>query len=78
MKKEPKQKLTKKLIGSRTDRVPNQGLFPAMRVTNSLGPAKGPPQSLTAIHRAEACHAFSALMDTCRILSPAAFLQFLT
>ena len=78
MKKEPKQKFTKKLIGSRTDRVTNQGLFPAMRVTPSLGPAKGPPQSLIAIHQAEACHAFLALMDTCRILSSAAFLQFLT
>ena len=78
MKKEPKQKFTKKLIGSRTDRVTNQGLFPAMRVTHSLGPAKGPPQSLTANYQAEACYAFSALMDTCRILSSAAFLQFLT
>lgn len=48
-----------------------------MRVTHSLGPAKGPPQSLIAIHQAEACHAFLALMDTCRILSLAAFLQFL-
>ena len=72
------QKLTKKLVGSRTDRVTNQGLFPAMRVTHSLGPAKGPPQSLTAIHQAEPCHAFSALMDTYRILSSAAFLQLLT
>lgn len=49
-----------------------------MRVTHSLGPAKGPPQSLTANYQAEACYAFSALMDTCRILSSAAFLQFLT